>query len=226
MTHAHGSGPTTRPGAPRRQAWSTPKTIFRPRTTRAISKPPRSRRTTPAGPQTETPGFGLLNDPEPLPYVQPGGRHAMTSYGAEPAEYGPDIDAQSHAADRRGTQDLGLLVLRLGVGAILIVHGLQKAFGLWGGPGLDGWGDSLTAMGFKYADILTYVTTGRPDRRGPASGAWPVHPGGGGGRAGIPGDRPAGGGDGRARRGQAGVCSSPTAMSTRCSWRARSRRSS
>ena len=56
--------------------------------------------------------------------------------------------------------DLGLLILRLGVGAILIAHGLQKAFGLWGGPGLNGWADSLSTMGFKYADILTYVATG------------------------------------------------------------------
>ena len=62
--------------------------------------------------------------------------------------------------DRRGTQDLGLLILRLGVGVILIVHGLQKAFGLWGGPGLTGWEDPLSTMGFKYADILTYVATG------------------------------------------------------------------
>jgi len=104
-----------------------------------------------------TPGYSLLNDPEPLPYVQPSGRHSITSYGAEPTEFGPDLD--DRVAERRGTVDLGLLFLRVGVGAILIVHGLQKALGLWGGPGLDGWRDSLTTMGFKYAEILTYVTT-------------------------------------------------------------------
>jgi putative oxidoreductase len=108
---------------------------------------------------SEPPSFGLLNEPEPLPYVQPGGRHSMPSYEADPAEYGPDVDLHTRGDDRRGTQDLGLLFLRLGVGAILIAHGLQKAFGLWEGPGLDGWGDSLSAMGFKYADILAYVTT-------------------------------------------------------------------
>jgi putative oxidoreductase len=31
---------------------------------------------------------------------------------------------------------------------------------LWDGPGLNGWEDSLSTMGFKYADILTYVATG------------------------------------------------------------------
>lgn len=103
------------------------------------------------------PGFGLLSDPEPLPYVQPGGQHSV--YGAEPAEFGVDTEANTRGDDRRGTQDLGLLILRLAVGAILIAHGLQKAFGLWGGPGLNGWEDSLGAMGFQYADILVYVTT-------------------------------------------------------------------
>ncbi|OBG95298.1 hypothetical protein A5698_15605 [Mycobacterium sp. E136] len=100
-------------------------------------------------------GFGLLNDPEPLPYVQPSGRHALTDYSAEPSEIGPDPFRAG--PDRRGTLDLGLLLLRLAVGALFIGHGLQKAFGLWGSPGLNGWEAELSDMGFRYADILTYV---------------------------------------------------------------------
>lgn len=110
-----------------------------------------------ANKSTEQPGFGLISDPEPLPYVQPGGRHSI--YGAEPTEIEPGEDDHARAADRRGTQDLGLLVLRVAVGALLIAHGLQKAFGWWGGPGFDGWKESLTGMGYQHADILTYVVT-------------------------------------------------------------------
>ena len=108
---------------------------------------------------TVQPGFGLISDPEPLPYVQPGGRHAIGSYGAEPTEIEPGDDDRTRAADRRGTQDLGLLVLRVAVGALLIAHGLQKAFGWWGGPGFNGWEESLAGMGYQHADILTYVAT-------------------------------------------------------------------
>jgi putative oxidoreductase len=105
--------------------------------------------------------FGLISDPEPLPYVQPGGRHSLGAYGAEPTEIEPDPgDERARAAGRRGTQDLGLLLLRLAIGALLIGHGLQKAFGLWGGPGFDGLETSLTDQGFQHADILTYVATG------------------------------------------------------------------
>lgn len=105
-----------------------------------------------------SPRYGLLGEPEPLPYVQPAstGRHAMA--GPEAVE--PDEYIDDHAAGRRGTQDLGLLVLRLGLGGVLIAHGVQKAFGLWGGPGLAGFKNSLTDMGFQHADILTYVSAG------------------------------------------------------------------
>ena len=103
--------------------------------------------------------FGLISDPEPLPYVQPGGRHSPGPYGAEPVEIEPG-EADNRVRDRRGTQDLGLLLLRVAVGALFIGHGLQKAFGLWGGPGFDGFESSLTDLGFQRADILTYVATG------------------------------------------------------------------
>jgi putative oxidoreductase len=102
------------------------------------------------GPQ---PGFGLIGEPEPLPYLQPGDGQSMPTY-AQPADIDRGFD------DRRGTQDLGLMLLRWAIGALLIGHGLQKAFGWWGGPGLDGFEDSLTAMGYKYADMLTYIATG------------------------------------------------------------------
>lgn len=100
-------------------------------------------------------GYGLLNDPEPLPYVQPAGRPA-----AEPTEIEPEGPGLDKAAGRRGTQDLGLMLLRVGFGALLIVHGLQKAFGLWGGQGLHAFAQSLADLGYQHAGILTYVGAG------------------------------------------------------------------
>jgi putative oxidoreductase len=106
--------------------------------------------------------FSLVSDPEPLPYVQGGGPAPIGPYSAEPAEIERDefIDDRIRAAGRRGTQDLGLLILRVALGGLMIIHGLQKAFGWWGGPGLDGFNSSLGEMGFKNVDILTYAATG------------------------------------------------------------------
>jgi putative oxidoreductase len=105
------------------------------------------------------PAYGLLGDPEPLPYVQPGVRHGHV---AEPAEIGPDpmLDDRVRAAGKRGTQDLGLMILRVGLGALLVAHGLQKVLGLWGGSGLDGFKDSLADLGYQHAGILTYAGAG------------------------------------------------------------------
>ena len=162
MTHAPGSDPTTRRRASGvGAAWSTPKTICRRRTMRATSRPPRSRvRLRHVRRVRRSRGFGLLNDPEPLPYVQPSDRHAVSRMG------GPDGDRAGRrrrataAAGRRGTQDLGLMMLRVGVGALLIAHGLQKAFGWWGGQGLTASRQSLADIGYQHAGILTYVAAG------------------------------------------------------------------
>jgi putative oxidoreductase len=111
-------------------------------------------------PSLEHGAYGLLGEPEPLPYVEPGGRHAAPP--VEPTEIEPDGAArdQTRLVGRRGTQDLGLMLLRVGLGALLIAHGLQKAFGWWGGSGLGGFEQSLADLGYQHANILTYVGAG------------------------------------------------------------------
>lgn len=45
-------------------------------------------------------------------------------------------------------RDLGLLALRVGVGATLVAHGTQKLFGWFGGHGLTGTGAFFDSVGF------------------------------------------------------------------------------
>lgn len=104
-------------------------------------------------------GYHLLDQQESLPYVQPQpvARHAA----AEPAEIDADEDrGRLHEIGRRGTQHLGLLVLRVGLGVVLGAHGLQKLFGWWGGSGVTGFKNSLSDVGYQHADILAYVSAG------------------------------------------------------------------
>ena len=115
-----------------------------------------------AAPATSDPtGFSLLNDPEPLPYVSPAQHNPYVAHPASPTEIGPhDAEQQIRAAGRRGTTDLGLMLLRVGLGALLIVHGLQNAFGWWGGSGLSGFEGTLAEAGYQHAGLLAYVGAG------------------------------------------------------------------
>ena len=120
-------------------------------------------------------GYGLVHPPEPLPYVQPSVQPPVQPPGQPPGQPGRDPVAQTPSpaavaqvvpadggeqSGRRGTQDLGLLVLRVVLGLILVAHGLQKAFGWWGGPGLGGFADSLAEAGYQHAGVLSYLGAG------------------------------------------------------------------
>ena len=102
-------------------------------------------------------GYGVVNPPEPLPYVQPV-RDVMPQPEPAVPQFVPADSGER--SGRRGTQDLGLLVLRLVTGVILIAHGLQKAFGWWGGPGLDGFATTLADAGYQHSGLLSYLGAG------------------------------------------------------------------
>jgi putative oxidoreductase len=106
-------------------------------------------------------GYEVMNGQEPLPYQpQSTGRHSVFATDDVGEHEHQFDDERVRAASRRGTQHLGLLILRVGLGAVLVAHGLQKVFGWWGGEGLTGFRNSLSDIGYQHADILIYCAAG------------------------------------------------------------------
>jgi len=56
--------------------------------------------------------------------------------------------------------DLGLLLLRLTLGAVFLAHGAQKAFGAFGGPGFEAASGFIGSMGFRPAGVWTALAVG------------------------------------------------------------------
>jgi putative oxidoreductase len=57
-----------------------------------------------------------------------------------------------------GGTDVGLLLLRFAVGGTFFAHGMQKVFGLWGGPGVNGFAQVLDGFGYQPSITLAWVT--------------------------------------------------------------------
>jgi putative oxidoreductase len=53
--------------------------------------------------------------------------------------------------------DLAILVLRLALGIMFAAHGMQVAFGSFGGPGIKGFSEMLSGMGFGPAIFWAYL---------------------------------------------------------------------
>lgn len=81
--------------------------------------------------------------------------------------FGDTETAKNRSSDTRpirrplawnGGTDVGLLLLRFGVGGTFVAHGMQKVFGLWGGPGIPGFAAYLDTLGFTQTTTLAWVT--------------------------------------------------------------------
>ncbi len=59
-----------------------------------------------------------------------------------------------------GGADLGLLILRVGLGGLFVLHGAHKLFPQLGGPGPQGFAQMLQQMGFQQSSVLALVTGG------------------------------------------------------------------
>ncbi|MCR3719418.1 putative oxidoreductase [Prauserella flava] len=71
-----------------------------------------------------------------------------------------DVEETTPEPDRwHAGLDIGLLVLRLGLAMVMGAHGLQKLFGLFDGPGIGGFADALSGMGYTgQTTLLSWIT--------------------------------------------------------------------
>lgn len=89
------------------------------------------------------------------------GAGATTAVGSDPdyREDGAVRDDRDDRVvdDRRGTTDFGLLLLRVGLGALLLMHGLATFFQFGGAPGLADLEATFADNNYAYAGIVAAI---------------------------------------------------------------------
>lgn len=102
---------------------------------------------------TATTAFPAAGSTDYSQFSEAGGydMSAPLPFGDQPTTIEPE---SRQTVGPRGTTDFGLFLLRVTVGVLLTLRGLQKLFGLFNGPGIDGTTQLLTEAGFDQARVL------------------------------------------------------------------------
>ncbi|HET6858815.1 MAG TPA: DoxX family protein [Streptomyces sp.] len=74
-----------------------------------------------------------------------------------PTMLNPVTTGTTRQAPSPHAYDVGLLILRLGLGLTMAAHGVQKLFGWFGGSGLDGTAQFFAASGYPAAKAMAVV---------------------------------------------------------------------
>jgi putative oxidoreductase len=85
-----------------------------------------------------------------------------TAYPGYGSNYGAATQPDNTRPTRRplawnGGTDIGLLLLRLGIGGVVFAHGAQKVFGVWGGQGIAAFASNLATFGYQQSTTLSWV---------------------------------------------------------------------
>ena len=75
-----------------------------------------------------------------------------------------------------GGTDIGLLLLRLGIGGVVFAHGAQKVFGLWGGTGIAGFATNLDGLRLPAGDHAVLGHRASPSSSRARSSCWACSP--------------------------------------------------
>ena len=105
-----------------------------------------------SSPDNATTAFPAAGATDYSQFAESGGYDvsAPLPYGDSPTTIAPE---SRNAMGPRGTLDLGLFILRVTVGVLLTMRGLQKLFGLFNGSGIDGTAQIITEAGYDQARI-------------------------------------------------------------------------
>ncbi|WP_075691687.1 DoxX family protein [Corynebacterium sphenisci] len=111
---------------------------------------PEATRAAPAAAPAEPAPTEVAAAPLPAAAVAGGAGTAV----AEPAAPAEDDFLEEEPDPRRGTLDLGLLLLRLGVGGMLLLHGLTTFFGFGGAPGIGALQSSFADAAWNVPEVM------------------------------------------------------------------------